>query len=504
MTGKGPKTSVVARSSRLFGMAAKVASQEVRQRVRTKMTASADKLASSELATRIAQARVITENLSELKGAAMKAGQLLSIDAGDLLPPEALDILAKLQGQADPVDFEHLEGVLREDLGDEGLDRLEGLEPEAAAAASIGQVHRARFEGTPVAVKIQYPGIADSIDADVRMLEKLSDSLALLARSKVELAEVFEEMRQILHLEADYERELDNLQRYRALLGDDPRFLVPRAFPEVSGRRVLTMSWEDGVPLKDWIAGGPPLAAREDFARAILDLYCREFYRWGFVQTDPNHGNYLVRPASNQLVLLDFGATLHYPADFRAGYVDLLRIVATRDRAAIIDSGIDFELLDPREPEEARNNYVDMMLCALEPFEANHQPFRFRDADYQGRAREIGRRFTRSLVYSPPPRQIIFLHRKLGGIFQLLKKLDLTLDLTPYWNQMVGPVETPPDAPTNVARAGAAPARDEREATSVARPSVARPSAPPLASPSLASPSGSGPLVPPSSSSAPA
>jgi len=421
-------------------MAAKVASQEMRQRMRTKLTSSADKLASSELATRIAQAKVITQNLGELKGAAMKAGQLLSIDASEFLPEEATEILAKLQGMADPVDFEHLEEVLLEDLGEDGLTRLEGLEREAAAAASIGQVHRAHHAGERVAVKIQYPGIADSIDADVKMLQKLADSLTVLSRSKVEMAELFEEMRQILHLEADYRRELQNLQQYRELLEGDDRFIVPRAFPEVSGRRVLTMSWEDGTALKDWIASAPAQADREDFGRAILDLYCREFYRWGFVQTDPNHGNYLYREDTKQIVLLDFGATLRFPPEFRTRYVELLQVIGTRDRTDIIQDGIDFGLLDPREPDVAKENYADMMLCALEPFEASRQPFRFRDADYHERAREIGARFTRSLVYSPPPRQIIFLHRKLGGIFQLLKRLDLTLDLAPYWEQMVGPV----------------------------------------------------------------
>jgi len=430
----------MSRSSRLIGMAAKVASQEMRQRMRGKLTSSADKLASSELATRIAQARVITENLGELKGAAMKAGQLLSIDASEVLPPEATDILAKLQGMADPVAFEHLEAVLLEDLGEERLARLEGLEREAAAAASIGQVHRALLDGEPVAVKVQYPGIADSIDADVKMLEKLADTFTVLARSKIEVAELFEEMRHILHLEADYRRELENLLHYRRLLEDDDRFVVPRGFPDTSGRRVLTMSWERGTPLKDWIAAEPPHHEREAFGQAILDLYCREFYRWGFVQTDPNHGNYLYREDTKQIVLLDFGATLRFPADFRDRYVELLQIIATRERAAIIQSGIDFGLLDPREPQEARDNYADMMLCALEPFEPERQPFRFRDGDYHARARDIGSRFTRSLVYSPPPRQIIFLHRKLGGIFQLLKRLDLTLDLVPYWEQMVGPV----------------------------------------------------------------
>lgn len=408
--------------------------------MKKRLTASAEKLAGSELKTRIAQARILTDNLSELKGAVMKAGQLLSIDASDLLPEEATEILSKLQGKAEPVDFALLHEVLVEDLGADGLALLDDLETDAAASASIGQVHRARIAGEPVAVKIQYPGIAESIDSDMALMEKLADSWLTMTRSQIDVAETFEELRQILHLEADYEREREHLEEYGRLLADDERFVVPRTHPEACGRRVLTMSWEDGLPLKDWIAGGPSLEERTRFARAILDLYCAEFFEWGFVQTDPNHGNFLCRrdaDGETRIVLLDFGATLRYDEGFRRDYVALLKTIASKDIAATIQAGIDFELLDPREPVEARQLFAEMMFSAMEPFEPHMQPFVFRDDDYAARARDVGSRFTKSLKYSPPPRKLLFLHRKLGGIFQLLRKLDVQLNLVPYWERMV-------------------------------------------------------------------
>ncbi|MEZ4444055.1 MAG: AarF/ABC1/UbiB kinase family protein [Polyangiaceae bacterium] len=431
------KTGLWERSGRLLGMASRVAGQELRHGLRKRLAATAEARLRDEVTTRVAQARILTQSLGELKGAAMKAGQLLSIDAGDLLPDEASAVLAKLQRHADPVPFQVIADVLLDELGPARLARLEGLETIPAAAASIGQVHRARVEGRPVAVKVQYPGIADTIDSDMRLLEKLADSWLVLTRSRIEIEETFEEMRSILHLEADYEAELRHLQAFHAHLRDDDRFVVPTPYPELSTARVLTMSWEEGTPLGDWIARGPGPDQRHRLASSVLELYCSEFFRWGLVQTDPNHGNFLVRD-DGRIVLLDFGATLSYDEGFRETYVALLRRLARGDVERTIDTGIAFGILDPREPEEARQLFAEMLFSAVEPFRADLQPFRFRDEVYAARSRDVAIRFTRSLRYSPPPRKLLFLHRKLGGIFQLLRRLDVTLDLRPYWGRMVG------------------------------------------------------------------
>ena len=436
------RTDMLGRSKAMFALAAGVAGQELRHRVRSGLAASAEKVGASELRARVEQAKLIVESLGRLKGALMKAGQLLSIDASDILPPEATEILSRLQGRAEPVDFEVVRGVLEAELGEERLAALEGLDPQPAASASIGQVHRARVLGTDVAVKVQYPGVAESIDSDIALLEKLADSWLSLARREVDLAGVFEELRVILHLEADYDRERAHLERFGELLAADARFDVPRALPSLSTSRVLTMTWADGVPLSEWILSAPSRADRVAFARAMLDLYCMEFFRWGLVQTDPNFGNFLVRPERDHIVLLDFGATVEYDVDFRRQYTRLLRAVDRSSRNDIVEEGVAFGLLDPREGPEARDMFAEMLLSAAEPFDARRQPFAFRDGDYAARSRDVVRRFTKSLRFSPPPRRLIFLHRKLGGLFQLLKRLDVELDLSPYWEQMVGRDDT--------------------------------------------------------------
>jgi aarF domain-containing kinase len=136
-------------------------------------------------------------------------------------------------------------------------------------------------------------------------------------------------------------------------------------------------------------------------------------------------------------VLLDFGATVEYEPAFREGYVALLRCIATGDRRRIVEQGIAFGLLDARESAATRESFADMLVSSVEPFEPRRQPFVFRDDDYSTRSRLVLQRFIGGLRFSPPPRRLIFLHRKLGGIFQLLKRLDIELDLQRYWQQMI-------------------------------------------------------------------
>ena len=431
-------TDIWGRSTRVFALAAGLAKHELTHRLETGLSSSIERLGASEVRTRVAQARLVAESLGRLKGAFMKAGQLLSLDASDLLPPEALEILSKLQGQAEPIDFSVMASVLASELGPDGLAELTELDPRPAASASIGQVHRARAFGEPVAVKIQYPGVAESIDADIALIEKLSASWLSLTRRDIDLSDTFAELAAILHLEADYERERRYQQRFEALLANDHRFAVPRAVAALSTSKVLTMSWAEGVTLEAWLRSRPPHVEREAVGRALLDLYCLEFFRWGMVQTDPNLGNFLIQPSPRgRIVLLDFGATVEYDAAFREAYVSLLRCLASGNRQRIMEEGIAFGLLDERESPKTRERFVDMLVSSVEPFEPRRQPFAFRDGDYALRSRVVVREFVQSLRFSSPPHRLIFLHRKLGGIFQLLKRLDLELDLAPYWEQMV-------------------------------------------------------------------
>lgn len=435
---KGIKSSAFARSVQLFGLASSVVSKELRLSVTEKLRSGFEDLASSRLKSRIEQARLIAENLSQLKGAAMKAGQLLSLDAADYFPPEAIEILSKLQANADPVEFEQMKQVLLADLGRERLSKLERIDETPAASASIGQVHRARFQGCEIALKVQYPGVRESIDSDLVVLERLASGMVTLTGRKMDLHELFEELRTVLVAEADYENEKRNLDEYRERLSGSSAYIVPESIAELSTARVLAMSWEEGSRVVDWIKLNPPREEREKLGRLVLDLYCQEFWDWGFVQTDPNYGNFLVRENPLRLVVLDFGATLRYTSEFRATYKELLKAIGDRDPVRVNERVVEMGILDPRESDETKQLFYELLENAMEPFHPRRQPFRFSDQDYARRTRDVGQRFTATLKFSPPPRQILFLHRKLGGIFTLLKRLDVEMDLRPYWDRMIG------------------------------------------------------------------
>lgn len=441
-TLEGMKSSIGSRSLKLLGLAAKVGREEIAQKMKEQITRGIDEVTSGRVKARIEQARLIADNLSQLKGAAMKAGQMLSLDASDYFPPEAVEILSKLQGKADPVEFELLRRVLIEDLGEERVRQFQDLDPNAAASASIGQVHRARLETESglqnVAIKIQYPGVSDSIDSDLRILKTLAQSLLRVTGRKIDLDELFEELSIVLKQEADYGLEKSNMLDYGALVSSLPEFKVPSPIASHCSRRVLTMTWQPGLSIQDWLKTSPSYAQRERLGQMVLDLYCKEFYEWGLVQTDPNYANFLIEPEPLTLTLLDFGATLRYPVEFREQYIEMLKTLGSLDRAKIVRSFVEFGLISDRESDESKDLFAEFLMLSVEPFQPHRQPFRFKDEDYAKRSRELGQKFTQSLKYSPPPRKILFLHRKLGGIFTLLKKLDVQLELTPYWEKMVG------------------------------------------------------------------
>ncbi len=445
------KKSPTSRSLKLFSLAARVGTSEIAQSLKAKFSKASDELSAGQLNARLDQARWIAENLSQMKGAAMKVGQLLSIDAGDYFPPEAMAILAKLQSSAEPVDFDVVRRVLVEDIGEKKLGDFEDLSVVPDASASIGQVHRAKLNGRKVAIKVQYPGVAESIESDLKILKRVAKSFLGASGREMDTGPLFAEFQRVLEQEADYVSELLLMKEYRELIRTtaarenrplwdatpSPLYRVPEPIESHSSRRVLTMSWEDGTGIDTWLRSRPSVERRERIAHALLDLFCQEFFEWGLVQTDPNFANFLIGP-DDALVLLDFGATLRYEDEFRTRYRNFLHSLGSLNPEKIIREGEAFGLISPRESAETKQLFSELLVNSVEPFFASKQPFQFDDSDYAKRTRDVGTRFGRSLKYSPPPQRILFLHRKLGGIFNFVKKLDVKLDLSPYWRKMVG------------------------------------------------------------------
>lgn len=428
----------------MLNTASKIAGHELTQKIKESVSQNFDEYAPERIKTRVQQAKILAESLSQLKGAAMKVGQLLSLDSSDILPKEVTEVLSQLQHKAEPTSYDSIESVLKRNLSTEQLATLK-IEKQAHSAASIGQVHVAYRSDEKLALKVQYPGVRDSIHSDLAILKKVAGAFLSVSGKKMDMQPLFTEFETVLVQETDYERELSLMTEYRDRIAKEnltDKYIVPRAIPDLSTTAVLTMSFEDGVPLREWIDGSPTKEHRSQIAHLILDLYCREFFEWGLVQTDPNYGNFLVRNNS-QLVLLDFGAARHYERTFVEEYCEVLIALNSGIDQAILDRSVSFGLIDKREDTETKRKYLEFMKNSLEPFSESVQPFHFANKDYAQKSLAIGRAFTNSLKYSAPPKHIMLLHRKLGGIFNILRKMDVAMDLTPYWEKMLSVKKTP-------------------------------------------------------------
>lgn len=403
-------------------------------------------LTSGDIKSRIEQAKIITESLGNLRGAAMKAGQLLSLDLDDYFPPEAIQILSQLQHQVWESPELDLAQTLSVELNQEQRMQLQDIQYKPFAAASMGQVYKASVAKTPIVIKAQYPNLEQSIGSDIQTLKKIISTLCLMTGRNMNLNYLFTEIEEVLLQEVNYLNEAQALNKFAKLFASHnwkhAHVTAPTVLAHLSTQKVLCLTYETGLTLKEWMETSPPKDQREQVARSLLDLYILEFFVWGYVQTDPNPGNFLVRKKSEQkleLVALDFGASKSYPPEFRRNYIDLLKSVRTSSAATIIQKALDFELLDVRETYEAKLVFVELMKLGMSPFfqQTANNKFNFKNDEFVKNNSRLSRQLIQSLKYSPPPHKLIFLHRKLGGIFAILKKLEVELDLQDYWQQIV-------------------------------------------------------------------
>jgi aarF domain-containing kinase len=388
-----------------------------------------------QLRVQVEQAKEIVESLGQLKGAAMKAGQLLSMELRDVLPPEVISVLSQLQASGATVPFEEIHSILRDELGDERLAALDVI-PSPLASASIGQVHRATWRSPDgprdVVLKVQFRGIADTIDSDLTLLERIARLFLTVQLKHFDVTAVFDELRDVLIRETDYQHEADALERYRALAHAVTGLRVPEVHRALSTKRVLALGFEAGLTLDAYMATKPSLEARNRVTAQVLDLYFREFFEWGLVQTDANFANFLFRPEQGELVLLDFGATREYPAPFREQYRALLTSTLRGDRAGALAAAQELNLIDPQEPQAARDAMHALLETVLRVFQPAFQPVDFRDKRFVDEAGQRLRDYYAALTCSPPPAQLLFLHRKLGGVYSMGRALEARLDLVPY------------------------------------------------------------------------
>lgn len=311
-------------------------------RVGTNVGAVAMRLAGSRLlgldVDRSKNAAELAAALGGLKGPIMKAAQLLST-IPEALPAEYAQQLAQLQSQAPPMGPSFVRRRMQAELGPDWRSRFQSFENESAASASLGQVHRATApDGRQLAVKLQYPDMQSAVEADVNQLKVI---FAIHARMDpaVETGEILQEISARLREELDYELEARHMALYAAIFRDDPLIRVPEVVPELSTRRLLSMTWSQGRALLDYKAA--PIEDRNQIARAMFRAWWFPFSHYGVIHGDPHLGNYNVfesdgRPAG--INLLDYGCMRTFAPKFVGGVIDLYRGLLTGEQALIVNA----------------------------------------------------------------------------------------------------------------------------------------------------------------------
>jgi predicted unusual protein kinase regulating ubiquinone biosynthesis (AarF/ABC1/UbiB family) len=369
----------------------------------------------------------VAEQLSRLRGAAMKLGQMISMDAGDVLPAELTAILARLREAAHFMPPAQLGRVLAGGLGADWRRRFATFEQTPIAAASIGQVHRATLhDGRVVAVKVQYPGIAASIDADVDNVATLLRMSNLLPAA-LDIAPLLTEAKLQLHEEADYRREAEQMLRYRALLADEPEFLIPAPIAELSSGQVLVMDFVPGQPIERLEQA--PVDVRNKAMAALLRLVLREVFEFGFMQTDPNFANYRWQPESGRIVLLDFGAARAVPAATTQSYGRLLRAGLAEDAVALRSALLQAGFVSPAALQR-HGPAIDQMIAILMAHLGKPGLFDFADRSFVEQVRALAEPIGRDRgAWHLPPADTLFVQRKISGTALLAIRMRAQLPL---------------------------------------------------------------------------
>ncbi|KAB8576184.1 hypothetical protein FH972_025712 [Carpinus fangiana] len=390
----------------------------------------------------------LVAKLSRMRGAALKLGQMMSFQDSKMLPKPIHDVLQRVQDNADYMPPSQRNKVLSANLGSEWKDLFSSFDDVPIAAASIGQVHKAVLAstGTPVAVKIQYPGVATSISSDLNNLSLLLTASRLLPKGLF-LDKTIANARVELAWECDYERERTYQTQFRELLADEtPTFTVPRVIEEACGPQVLTAEFMNGKGVtKDSL--NLTQEQRDWIGTNILRLCLRELTEFRLMQTDPNWTNFLFNASTNKLELLDFGAAREFPTKFIDPYVRILLAGSEGDRETIRKLSIELGYLTGAESSKMLKAHIDSVLTLAEPFQTTKSEgdmYDFRDQTITDRVRGFIPVMIKERL-APPPEETYSLHRKLSGAFLLLARLgsrvkcrELFVDATNKWRQRKG------------------------------------------------------------------
>ena len=394
-----------------------------------------DKRQQALLDTHIRNALRMVERSKELKGAFMKLVQMLSM-RDDILPPEALSVLSIVQSQVPPMDYTEIRAQVRRELGKDPKELFAAFDAEAFAAASLGQVHRAVLtSGEEVVVKVQYPGVDETVQQDLQNIKALLNTFTLIGRDvmrqRIDYTDVHRELEERLHEELDYLNEAKNIALFQRMFRDDPEVVIPQVYPDYCSRRVLTMSRLEGYPFADILKPGVDQSLKDWVAVKYFRVLWRQVFEFGVLHTDPHPGNYLVT-FHPKLVILDFGSIRIFPETIRKAYHGTAAAILRRDERTIAQCCVRLGFLNKGDDPAP---LIRILYLIFEPVMVDrvYDPRDYNSIEKGMEAASIG---LENRLFNAPGHRV-FLARALIGLDAYLKQFGTVANWHRIFNECV-------------------------------------------------------------------
>jgi len=382
-------------------------------------------------------ARDIYSSLSQLKGSALKVAQMLAMDK-NLLPSAYQKQFSLGQYSAPPLSFPLVVKTFQQYFGKNPNDVFDEFGKSAANAASIGQVHRATLKGRSLAVKVQYPGVAESVRSDLKLVRPFA--ARLFSISDQELDHYLQEVEEKLLEETDYVLEVRRSQEISAECGHIKGLVFPNYYPELSSARVITMDWLEGKHIKEFLQTNPDQATRNAIGQAMWDFYHHQIHNLKKVHADPHPGNFLMQ-ADGTLGVIDFGCVKEIPQDFYESYFKLMSQKVVTDDAELVPILEELNFVYADDSKEERKVFIsvfkEMTTLLGRPFHTDS--FDFADHVYFDSIYALGERISkmkeiRNSKHARGSRHGLYINRTYFGLYQLLNQLEAKVVTTkPEW-----------------------------------------------------------------------
>ncbi|MBI1221280.1 MAG: phosphotransferase [Bacteroidetes bacterium] len=385
----------------------------------------------------------IYNTLSNLKGSALKVAQMLSMDR-TVLPKAYADKFTMAQYQAPPLSAPLVKQTFKKILGKNPSEIFDSFDLNACNAASIGQVHKAMKDGKTLAVKVQYPGVAESIRTDLKLVKPIA--LRMFNISEKELRVYMEEVEEKLLEETDYSLELQRSSAISKACAHLPNLIFAEYFPEWSGSRILTMEWLHGRHLDEFLKSNPSQENRNLAGQALWEFYSYQMHTLKAVHADPHPGNFLFQE-DGKVAVLDFGCIKEIPPDFYNNYFALILPGIHSDEKKITRIMENLEMILPGDSEQTRQTilkmFTKMMQLLAKPF--SEESFNFGDDAYLNSIYVLGEEIAKNPIIRRAgdgrgSRHMLYINRTYFGLYNLLHLLNAKVKtgIRKEWLEAIG------------------------------------------------------------------